>query len=114
MVATTIPCASDFDWERQAACKNIGTRAARAFFSDEIHDIATAKRICATCGVVEECLTTAVNRGEQWGIWGGQLFISGKIMATKRRRGRPPKVTRVEDDLPVVPFPESLKHLQPA
>ena len=39
---------------------------------------------------------------------------SGKIVMTKRRRGRPPKHPRPEDQLPVIPFPEHLRHLQPA
>ena len=25
-------------------------------------------------------------------MWGGELFANGKVLANKRRRGRPPKV----------------------
>jgi hypothetical protein len=25
-------------------------------------------------------------------VWGGELFANGKVLANKRRRGRPPKV----------------------
>jgi hypothetical protein len=25
-------------------------------------------------------------------VWGGQLFANGKILAQKRKRGRPPKI----------------------
>ena len=47
-------------------------------------------------------------RREPWGVWGGQLFLNGRILANKRRRGRPPKVPRPEDQLPEVPIPEHL------
>jgi WhiB family transcriptional regulator, redox-sensing transcriptional regulator len=42
-------------------------------------------------------------------VWGGQLFLDGTIVATKRRQGRPPKVPRPEDQLPEVPLPEHLQ-----
>ena len=112
--AQTIHLEPDTTWERDAACAGGGTETARLFFSDEISEIADAKRICSTCPVIVECLDTALARGEQWGVWGGQLFVSGKIVMTKRRRGRPPKHPRPEDQLPVIPFPEHLRHLQPA
>ena len=61
------------------------------FFSDEIPAIRAAKAICATCPMAEPCLAGAVARREPWGVWGGQLFKDGKILAVKRPRGRPPK-----------------------
>ncbi len=113
-LAPTIRLEPDTAWERDAACAGGDPCSARLFFSDEITEIAEAKRICSTCPVIVECLDTALARGEQWGVWGGQLFVSGKIVMTKRRRGRPPKHPRPEDQLPVIPFPEHLRHLQPA
>jgi WhiB family redox-sensing transcriptional regulator len=61
------------------------------FFSDEIPAIRAAKAICATCPLAEPCLAGAVERREPWGVWGGQLFKDGKVLAVKRPRGRPPK-----------------------
>lgn len=61
------------------------------FFSDEIPDIRAAKAICSTCPVAEACLAGAIERREPWGVWGGQLFKDGKVLAVKRPRGRPPK-----------------------
>jgi len=61
------------------------------FFSDEIPAIRAAKAICATCPLAEPCLAGAVQRREPWGVWGGQLFKDGKVLAIKRPRGRPPK-----------------------
>ena len=44
----------------------------------------------------EQCLAGALERREPWGVWGGELFANGKVLAQKRRRGRPPKVARPE------------------
>ena len=49
-----------------------------------------------------------MQRREPWGVWGGQLFMNGKMLTIKRRRGRPPKVPRPEDQMPVVPVPAHL------
>ena len=82
---------------------------AALFFSEELQDIAAAKRLCATCPAMVQCLEGAMARREPWGVWGGQLFLNGKILASKRRRGRPPKVARPEDQLPEIPIPEHLR-----
>ena len=98
-----------------AACRDLDPALAGIFFSDELQDIAAAKRICMTCPVMVECLEGAVERHEPWGVWGGQLFANGRILATKRRRGRPPKVPRPEDQLPEIPVPVHLRgHLRTA
>jgi WhiB family redox-sensing transcriptional regulator len=41
--------------------------------------------------VREDCLAGALARREPWGVWGGELFANGHMVAQKRRRGRPPK-----------------------
>ena len=61
------------------------------FFSEQIDDIARAKEICARCSLIDACLAGALERREPWGVWGGQLFFNGKVLAYKRKRGRPPK-----------------------
>ena len=96
-------------WQADALCATGGAGLTALFFSDELQDIAAAKRLCAQCPVMAECLERAMDRREPWGVWGGQLFANGKILASKRRRGRPPKVARPEDELPEVPIPEHLR-----
>ncbi len=61
------------------------------FFSEEIPDIIQAKAICRMCENREPCLAGALARREPWGVWGGELFMNGKIVPKKRPRGRPPK-----------------------
>jgi Transcription factor WhiB. len=62
------------------------------FFSESLDDIAAAKALCLECPVRLACLEGALARQEPWGVWGGELFFQGKVLAYKRKRGRPPKV----------------------
>jgi WhiB family transcriptional regulator, redox-sensing transcriptional regulator len=101
--------ATEDAWWAHARCNDGSGRLAALFFSEELQDIARAKHICATCPALIPCLEGALERREPWGVWGGQLFLNGKILATKRRRGRPPKRPRPEDELPEVPIPEQLR-----
>lgn len=50
-----------------------------------------AKRLCANCPIRRECLAGAVLRAEPWGVWGGEIFERGAVIARKRSRGRPRK-----------------------
>jgi len=97
------------DWWSQARCNDGAGTMSGLFFSEELQDIARAKQICALCPVIADCLEGALERREPWGVWGGQLFLNGKVLASKRRRGRPPKVPRPEDELPDVPVPVHLQ-----
>lgn len=95
-------------WEHAAACRDLETAD---FFSDDVDDISAAKRVCLRCEVRSECLDSAVARREQFGIWGGHLFVAGRIVLSKRRRGRPPKVARDQDSFPDVAVPEPYRRL---
>jgi WhiB family transcriptional regulator, redox-sensing transcriptional regulator len=101
----------DTSFWSEAACAADGGALAHLFFSEELQDIAAAKRICATCPVLEQCLEGALARKEPLGVWGGQLFANGKILASKRRRGRPPKNPRPEDEFVHVEVPVALQEL---
>ncbi len=105
-----IHSAGNQDWEQFAACR-VEPGATEVFFSEELAGIIEAKRICAGCQVIAPCLEGAIARAEPCGVWGGQLFSDGRILTQKRRRGRPPKVARPEDQLPVVPVPAHLQKL---
>lgn len=83
--------------------------ATELFFSENLTDITTAKRICAVCPSIASCLEGAMERSEPCGVWGGQLFERGRIVQRKRRRGRPPKHPRPEDQVPDLPIPEHLQ-----
>ena len=86
------------DWS-QAKCRDGAATMLGLFFSEQLDDIARAKQICKVCPVMEECLAGALARREPWGVWGGQLFQNGKVLAFKRKRGRPPKNPTERDQL---------------
>jgi WhiB family redox-sensing transcriptional regulator len=81
----------DRSWWGDAHCNTGGAGLAALFFSEELQDIAAAKRICADCPVLVPCLEGALERREPWGVWGGELFVHGAVVARKRPRGRPRK-----------------------
>jgi len=62
------------------------------FFAEHAAPLAEAKALCADCPVRDMCLAGALERQEQHGVWGGEIFVNGGIVATKRGRGRPRRV----------------------
>lgn len=93
------------DISRFARCADGRGSFSRLFFSDDPHDLARAKAICARCRARDACLAGALERAEPWGVWGGEIFVDGAIVAIKRRRGRPPLHPRpalVVDEVPDV------------
>jgi WhiB family redox-sensing transcriptional regulator len=61
------------------------------WFAERPEDVEFAKALCRTCPVREACLAGAKERREPWGVWGGELFLSGIVIPRKRPRGRPRK-----------------------
>lgn len=61
------------------------------WFADEPADLELAKELCAGCPLRVGCLEGALERREPWGVWGGELFARGVVVARKRPRGRPRK-----------------------
>jgi WhiB family transcriptional regulator, redox-sensing transcriptional regulator len=96
------------DWWPKARCNDGAATMTSLFFSEELHDIARAKAICSKCTVRVPCLEGALERREPWGVWGGELLLNGKILANKRKRGRPPKNPRPEPVVEEVPIPPHL------
>lgn len=64
------------------------------FFAERPADVEYAKSLCQKCPIQQSCLAGALQRAEPWGVWGGQLFASGDVVAQKRPRGRPRKHAR--------------------
>ena len=76
------------------------------FFAESPVDVENAKALCQDCPVKAVCLAGALERREPWGVWGGELFVQGVVVARKRPRGRPRKQ-------PVEPFAPAARQ-QPA
>ena len=96
-------------WQVHGRCNDGSGDLAPVFFSERLDDIARAKRLCATCPAMIPCLEGALERREPGGVWGGQLFLNGRILANKRGRGRPPLRPRPGDRLPEIPIPPHLR-----
>jgi WhiB family redox-sensing transcriptional regulator len=92
---------------QRARCADPRSTYTGLFFSENPVDIIRAKAICANCFVRELCLSRALERGEPYGVWGGEFVYEGDVVARKRGRGRPrtvPLPTDVDEvtGMPVV------------
>lgn len=61
------------------------------WFSETPAEVELAKTLCGICPVQPACLAAALDRREPWGVWGGEVFERGVVVARKRGRGRPRK-----------------------
>ena len=66
------------------------------WFAEAPSELERAKSFCGSCPVREACLAGALARREPWGVWGGEIFERGAVVARKRPRGRPRKNSVVE------------------
>ena len=62
------------------------------WFADTPDRLEAAKALCGGCPLRDACLAGALERAEPWGVWGGEIFERGVVIARKRPRGRPRKV----------------------
>ena len=61
------------------------------WFAESPAELERAKALCGGCPVRVACLAGALQREEPWGVWGGEIFERGAVIARKRPRGRPRK-----------------------
>ena len=77
---------------KAARCADPRSTYTPLFFSENPAEAARAKAICARCTVRCLCLARALQRGEPFGVWGGEFLVDGQVVAVRRGRGRPRKV----------------------
>jgi len=73
---------------RQAPCSS---HDPELWFAESPVDLERAKALCQDCPVRLACLAAARARREYSGVWGGEIFHRGHVIAQKRPRGRPRK-----------------------
>ncbi|MBO0874984.1 MAG: WhiB family transcriptional regulator [Pseudonocardia sp.] len=64
------------------------------WFAERPSELSVAKALCAHCPIKAACLAGALDRGEPWGVWGGEIVQQGVVLAYKRGRGRPSNADR--------------------
>lgn len=78
------------DWRGIAACRPGTGVDPELFFPVSGHNLlqtARAKAICGRCPVIEACGWHAIDRGEDWGIWGGVTPEQRRRIAEAHRVG---------------------------
>ena len=92
-VSTTIPAPTDAETFNQLVASLIPCREydPELWFAESTSDVELAKSLCHECPLRAGCLEGAIDRQEPWGVWGGEVFVAGVIVARKRGRGRPRK-----------------------
>lgn len=81
------------------------------FYSYDPKDIKQAKSICDTCPLKRECLETALNSSEIFGVWGGVSYTDLRISQSLDINGE-----KKEYDSPIRCLwcgPHSTKYLEP-
>ena len=76
------------DWRHRAACRD---EDPELFFpigntGPALSQIEEARAICQRCSVIEDCLTWALESGQDAGVWGG--LSEDERRALKRRTAR--------------------------
>lgn len=70
------------EWMQRAACRGMDTAL---FFPEHGCPVEKAKAVCASCGVVDECLAHALATHEEAGVWGGLSFGQRRKVVRKAR-----------------------------
>jgi len=80
---------ASIDWiETSTPCRSYDPEL---WFAERPAEVAHAQALCGECSIRVACLAGALERREPWGVWGGELFERGAVVARKRRPGRPRK-----------------------
>ena len=76
------------DWRHRAACRGedpelffpIGTSG------PALEQVEQAKAVCRRCSVIDQCLRWALDRPEEFGIWGGLTEDERRALKVTRRK----------------------------
>ena len=77
--------ASREPWMEQGECRGLDPEL---FFPTRGGDSSTAKSICTTCPVADECLDYALRTCQKYGIWGGASERDRRGMRRRNREER--------------------------
>ena len=83
MTATATRRAPDLSWLDAGLCAQTDPEA---FFPDKSGTSTAAKRTCAACDVITECLAYALADPSLEGVWGGTSVRERQAMRRKARK----------------------------
>ena len=91
------------DWHEKAACQ--GTDDSLFFGSSDetirppytLAEISNARRMCADCPVARECLTSALEHREEYGVWAGSTRRQRKAILIRVKTGETTLPEEVEE-----------------
>lgn len=77
---------TSFDWMDHAACREVG---AEPFFAETENELVrvdyrAAKRVCARCPVMGECLDYALELNIAYGVFGGLTERERRVIRRRR------------------------------
>ena len=76
------------------------------WFAEDLPTVERAQSLCRICPLQQECLLGAIARREPWGVWGGEVFEQGQVVAPPPTRSVPELIEELregEDRRPAVP-----------
>ena len=69
----------DFDWKDLALCGRVPEPEIFHSLAEKKESVrAQSKEVCAACPVREICLEEGI-RNKEYGIWGGETLVAGKV-----------------------------------
>lgn len=81
MNAYQLPEALHADWRNFAVCRG----SEDLMFATSAADVQHAKSLCWSCPSMEACGQWALERGEEWGVWGGLSEGDRRRMRRRKR-----------------------------
>lgn len=78
------------DWRHRAVCRDEDPELFFAVGNEgpALVQIAAAKSVCRQCPVVSECLTWALESGQDAGVWGGMSEDNRRALSRRTARTR--------------------------
>lgn len=73
-------------WRLEGTCRDIDPEL---FFPERSNgpEAKAAKKTCAQCPVVDQCLAEAVEQGIEFGVWGGTTYADRRRLGIKVKQG---------------------------
>lgn len=88
-------------WQTLAACRDANPELFFPAGEDytaptAATSLSTARAVCSSCPVARECLTWAVESGEEFGIWSGTTPAERRVIRRDRLTGAPDPLVDVD------------------